>query len=421
MDAQIVGDARRNRASGPVHRCVVATCPRFSMLVLIFAAWIGGLPAANAAGYRTRSFLVTAPTPDLAKAVGDAAERLRRELAMEWLGRELPDWIDPCPISVQVGPNLGASGQTSFMFVGDGSQPRGWTMAVRGTPERVLDSVLPHEITHTIFATHFGQKLPRWADEGACTTVEHHSERAKQEMLLVQFLTTNRGIAFNEMFRMTEYPADMLPLYAQGFSLARFFIALGGKQKFVEYVGEGLRTRNWTASTAKFYGIRSLSELQLTWVEWVRRGSREDDVANVLSDHARSLVAGTIQSENEGTPSPDVVAQDEDRSTGVATALASVATSPRRQANVSLLEPIPVSVPGSESREGNSWYERQRERTRPIAMASSSSGSSPGNVTAAVERSSSRVTRPASFEQPGQIILEWNRSVPAGPSSRYLR
>ena len=276
-----------------------------------------------------------------------------------------------------------------------------------------------------------GQKLPRWADEGACTTVEHQSERAKQEMLLVQFLTTNRGIAFNEMFRMTEYPADMLPLYAQGFSLARFFIALGGKRKFVEYVGEGLRTRNWTASTAKFYGIRSLSELQLTWVEWVRRGSRENDVANVLSDHARSLVAGTIKSENEGAPSPDVVAlvsdrsgedrSDEDRSDGVATALASVASPPRRQANVSLLEPIPDSSPESESRGGDNWYERQRERTRPVSMASSSSGASSGNATATVERSSSRVTRPASFEQPGQIILEWNRSVPAGTSNRYLR
>jgi hypothetical protein len=396
------------------------------MVLLILVAWIGGLQAANAAGYRTRSFLVTAPTPDLAKAVGDAAERLRRDLAIEWLGRELPDWVDPCPISVQVGPNLGASGQTSFMFVGDGSQPRGWTMAVRGTPERVLDSVLPHEITHTIFATHFGQKLPRWADEGACTTVEHQSERAKQEMLLVQFLTTNRGIAFNEMFRMTEYPADMLPLYAQGFSLARFFIALGGKQKFVEYVGEGLRTRNWTASTAKFYGIRSLSELQLTWVEWVRRGSRENDAANVLSDHARSLVAGTIKSENEGASSPDVVALDvdrsgEDRSDGVATALAAVASSTIRQANVSLLEPIPGSSPESESRGGDNWYERQRERTRPVSMASSSSGSSSGKASATVERSSSRVTRPASFEQPGQIILEWNRSVPAGTSNRYLR
>ena len=69
-------------------------------------------------------------------------------------------------------------------------------MNVQGSLERILDSVLPHEITHTIFATHFGRPLPRWADEGACTTVEHSTERRKQEQLLIQFLTSNRGIAF---------------------------------------------------------------------------------------------------------------------------------------------------------------------------------------------------------------------------------
>ncbi len=75
------------------------------------------------------------------------------------------------------------------------------------------------------------------------------------------------------MFKMKEYPSDILPLYSQGYSLARFFIHQGGKPKFVEYVGEGMRTTNWTAATQKFYGFKSLSDLQLTWVEWVRQGS----------------------------------------------------------------------------------------------------------------------------------------------------
>ena len=51
------------------------------------------------------------------------------------------------------------------------------------TARRILDSVLPHEITHTIFATHFGQPLPRWADEGACTTVDGRPTRFPPELL----------------------------------------------------------------------------------------------------------------------------------------------------------------------------------------------------------------------------------------------
>lgn len=226
------------------------------------------------ANYRTRNFIISAPTGTLAQEVGEAAEHYRRQLALEWLGDELPPWPQPCPVHVTVGPHLGAGGATSFMF--DGGRPFGWQMSIQGSRERILDSVLPHEVTHTIFATHFGRPLPRWADEGACTTVEHISERAKQHQFLLTFLTTGRGIAFNQLFAMKEYPADVLPLYAQGYSLARFLIAQGGKRKFIDYIGDGMQANDWTAATRKHYGFRDLSELQLTWVDWVRRGSPAD-------------------------------------------------------------------------------------------------------------------------------------------------
>lgn len=231
------------------------------------------------AGYSARSqnFIVTAATPELAVEICQVAEKCRRDLALEWLGRELPPWMidgmpDLCPIeAMKVSPALGAGGVTSFSF--RGGVPFGWQMSVTGSRERVLDSVIPHEVTHTIFATHFGRPLPRWADEGACTTVEHTSERTKQERFLIEFLTTDRGIAFNRMFAMKEYPRDILPLYSQGYSLARFLIQHGGKPKFVQYVGDGMQSGNWAMATQKHYGYRDLSVLQLTWLEWVRFGS----------------------------------------------------------------------------------------------------------------------------------------------------
>ncbi len=127
-------------------------------------------------------------------------------------------------------------------------------MIVQGSQQRILDSVIPHEITHTIFATHFGRPLPRWADEGACSTVEDISERQKLQKLLIEFLMTEHGIAFNKMFAMREYPRDIMPLYAQGYSLTRFLIQQGGRQKFVQYVGDGMNSNNWTASTRTHYG-----------------------------------------------------------------------------------------------------------------------------------------------------------------------
>lgn len=242
---------------------------------------------ASAAGYRTQYFIVTASTPEYAKEVAEAAERLRKELAIDWLGRELPPWRDSCPI--EVVNDSGAGGVTQFYF--DRGQPYGWSMRIQGTRERVLDSVLPHEVTHMVFATHFGRPLPRWADEGACTTTEHVSERQKQERLLNTFLQSNRGIPFNAMFAMTEYPGDVLPLYAQGYSLTRFLISLEGRRRFIQFVGEGLNDRRWAAAVKRNYGFADLSELQQQWNRWVAKGGHPQ-----LAERFRSSSAGVAQS-----------------------------------------------------------------------------------------------------------------------------
>ena len=238
---------------------------------LIRAALLAAAVASLGAGHRTANFIVNAPSQDVARQVGDLAEKYRRELAVAWLGEALPNWRHPCPITVEVGPHLGAGGVTQFSF--DRGEVFDWRMSIQGPLDRLLDSVLPHEVTHTIFASHFRQPLPRWADEGACSTVEHRSERIKQQKMLVRFLQTGRGIAFDNMFRMKEYPRDILPLYAQGHSLATFLVAQGGKRKFIEFVGDGLQNRDWRQALANHYRIADLGVLQNTWLDWVKRGS----------------------------------------------------------------------------------------------------------------------------------------------------
>ena len=185
---------------------------------LIRAALVAAAIASMGASARTQNFIASAPTPQLAQEMCRAAERCRRDLAIEWLGRELPNWAQPCPMTIDVGPQKGAGGATTFEF--HGRVPYFLGMQIQGSRERLLDSVIPHEVTHTIFATHFGRPLPRWADEGSCTAVEHDVEKNKQKRLLIKYLTSDRGIAFNRMFSMMEYPTDMhgmLALYSQGY------------------------------------------------------------------------------------------------------------------------------------------------------------------------------------------------------------
>ena len=238
---------------------------------LSYAAVLAAALVSLGASHRTANFVVRAATKELAREVGDAAEKYRHDLAIEWLGQPMNKWPQPCPITVEVGPNLGAGGATSFIF--DRGRVYGWEMTIQGSRERLLDSVLPHEVTHTIFATYFGRPLPRWADEGASSTVEHDSERSKQQRMLVSFLRSERGIPFNRMFAMKEYPQDILPLYAQGHSLATYLMAQGGKRKFLRFVKDGLDGSNWPAAMRDNYGFKDLGELQTDWLDWVRRGS----------------------------------------------------------------------------------------------------------------------------------------------------
>ncbi len=176
-------------------------------------------------------------------------------------------------------------------------------MSVQGTPERILDSVLPHEITHTIFASYFAPlntHVPRWADEGACTTVEHSSEQNKHKALLVECLKTKRGLSFNRMFSLKDYPSDILPLYAQGHSVVEFLLAQGGPRTFVKFLEAGMSTGRWETAIRNAYGYDTLGQLQTQWNQWIVDG--RGDVA---------AYAGRPVRNNEPIPANDLEPQSE--------------------------------------------------------------------------------------------------------------
>src|SRR5262249_45251975 len=128
-------------------------------LVLLLATVFASMGAT----YPTTNFVVEAPNAQLAQQAGQYAEQYRKEKAIQWLGQEMPPWPERCPIKITVTMG-GAGGATSFAF--DRGRVLGQTMHIEGSVERLLNSVLPHEVTHTVFAYHFRCPVPRWADEG---------------------------------------------------------------------------------------------------------------------------------------------------------------------------------------------------------------------------------------------------------------
>lgn len=254
---------------------------RDALYLVVLATAVAGLGAApKSQGYqfKTTNFVATAETAESAKLVAQMAEKCRKDLAIVWLGRELDPWYKPCPIRVEEG-QIGAGGWTKFTFVPYKGQieVNDWNMRVQGTLERILDSVIPHEVTHTILATHFRRPLPRWADEGASTLAEHDSERSRQVNTLNQVLRNRQSIPLRELLAMTEYPQQMqkvYTLYAQGYSLADLLVQEGGRKKFLKFLDDAHRS-SWDAALKTNYTYANVNTLEERWHGWVMAGSPE--------------------------------------------------------------------------------------------------------------------------------------------------
>src|SRR5260370_42563263 len=109
-------------------------------------------------------------------------------------------------------------------------------MKIEGTVERMIASVLPHEVTHTVLAYYFRVPVPRWADEGGAVLSEDDQERNRHDVLVRQVLSSGRSIPLARLFQLREYPRDVMVLYAEGYSVANFLVAKNGRPAFLAFV-----------------------------------------------------------------------------------------------------------------------------------------------------------------------------------------
>ncbi|MDG3002955.1 hypothetical protein [Paludisphaera mucosa] len=232
----------------------------------IVALLLGVSPLLCGASHQTTNFVVEAPTREVARKVGEHAEECRRTIAKAWLGRELPDWAVPCPVKVKLTGGE-AGGLTSFGF--DHGHVSDQNMVVEGRLDRILASALPHEVTHTVFAAFFGGPMPRWADEGASLLSEDERERKRHDQIALDLLARRGEIGLGELFRIDEYPKDLMSFYGQGYSISRFLIEIGGRPRFLRFVRDGLES-GWDGATLDHYGLADVRELDRAWRSWHR-------------------------------------------------------------------------------------------------------------------------------------------------------
>ncbi|MBX7102560.1 MAG: hypothetical protein K1X57_00660 [Gemmataceae bacterium] len=254
----------------------------FSLIALVLAA----APAAAESQLRTQNFLVHAPNAQIAEQFGRQAEFFRRQKAIEWLGQEMPPWNQPCPLYVKPTMSNGG-GATSFDYRNGGYVVL--SMNIEGQIERMLNSVLPHEITHTVFAHHFRFPVPRWADEGGSVLSEDDQERARHDQLCRNYLNRPGGkLPLRRLFNLKEYHevSDVLIIYAEGFSVSEYLVNKSDRKTFLDFVSMGMRG-SWDRACQTYYGFQSVEQLEESWLQHLRdtrdiarRGSNPTTVAS---------------------------------------------------------------------------------------------------------------------------------------------
>ncbi|MBX9581728.1 MAG: hypothetical protein K2X87_15605, partial [Gemmataceae bacterium] len=262
---------------------------------------------ASAASFTTTNFAVSAPTPELARTFGNKAEEYRKQKALDWLGREMPDWAQPCPLRVRV-TQANPGGATTFTFGGSGGRGvvTSQEMEITGPVKELLHSVLPHEVTHTVLAYHFGRPVPRWADEGGSVLSENDQERFSHDVKNREYLNAGRGLRLGVLFRLAEYPRDMHVLYAEGYSICQYLVDRGGagrdgRAKLLRFLEAGMRgndprahgtPESWNAAVQQVYGFASVDALEEAWLDHLKNpqprvAARNDGAAGVPTGGTR--------------------------------------------------------------------------------------------------------------------------------------
>jgi hypothetical protein len=230
------------------------------LILIVPSLAIGG----TSPSHRTPNFLVEAPNAAAARAIAEAAEKLRRSIALDWLGEQLPNWTRPCPVRVVLTQGE-AGGLTSFGFSKKGVVDQ--EMKLEGRLDRILASALPHEVTHTVLTSVVGGPLPRWADEGAALLAEDSRERLRHDHIASDLLARKAGFPIRTLFATEDYPEDLMGFYGQGYSVTRFLVEIGGRPRFLKFLREGAKA-GWDLAIRENYGIADCQELDRAWRSW---------------------------------------------------------------------------------------------------------------------------------------------------------
>jgi hypothetical protein len=170
----------------------------------------------------------------------------------------------------------GAGGATTFDY--EDGHILGQRMRIEGALPKLLECVLPHEVTHTVFAHRFRCQPPRWADEGGAVLSEAEAERRRQDGIMRRLLReSERNIPLRRLFSLNQYPGDLMAFYVESYSVSSFLVELEGRKTYLDFVADGM-VNGWDDAVPRYYRFRDVDELEDAWLRQAAKARAKETV-----------------------------------------------------------------------------------------------------------------------------------------------
>jgi hypothetical protein len=195
------------------------------------------------------------------------AEWWRREIAREWLGRELPQSVGTTIINVSFRSDRDAG----LTWAKDDPRRRFHVLYLSTSPEAALGTTLAHEMVHVVLATRFPapNRLPAWLEEGIASRYDDEARQQERRDQITRLLETHNWPRLEDTLNAYNISPSDQQAYTVAASLTNFLLERDGdKQKLFAFSQTGCQ-RGWDAALQQYYGVSSVNQLQRLWQRWL--------------------------------------------------------------------------------------------------------------------------------------------------------
>jgi len=225
-------------------------------------------PAWGAGFARNSDYIVFADDQSLADAVIAQASKYRKEIALRWLGEELPPAVGRTVINVTISSDE----DRGLTLPADGPGRQLHNIWLTTSRERATGSTLAHELTHAVLATRYPRDLPVFANEAIANLQDDAERSAIRHRTISWFARTNNWPPLREVFEAESISSVDSASYAVASSVAEYLCTLSSEPKFLQFAIDGKRI-GWDQALRTHYKLESVEQLQRQWQEWVLRSS----------------------------------------------------------------------------------------------------------------------------------------------------